>query len=130
MKLRKAKKTVKGMTLIECIIALLVVGIAGTIMVVAGTTTKRFILNSNHLNNKTEAESSVGANQNVDKLNDLSAASGVAVQQDAVTITVGGYGSVNATRYHTNAASAASPKKVDTGLADDASLEFYTDFSS
>ncbi len=126
MKQRKIKKTVKGMTLIECIIALLVVGVAGTIMVVTGTVSSKFLMNANHMNNKTEAEAAVGANQDVTKLNDLGVTAATEVASEAVDITVGTYGTVPSTRYHTNAASAASSKNVDTGLDSDASLEFYT----
>lgn len=126
MKQKKIKKTVKGMTLIECIIALLVVGVAGTIMVVTGTVSSRFLMNANHMNNKTEAEAAVGANQDVTKLNDLGVVAATEVASEEVDIVLNGYGTVTATRYHTNAASAASSKNVDTGLDSDASLEFYT----
>lgn len=125
MRSRKAKKTVKGMTLIECIIALLVVGIAGMIMVVTGTVANRFLLNANHMNNKTEAEAAVGANRNITRLNDCAVEAATEVTTEDITITVGGYGDVSAIRYSTGAASAASSKNVDTNLADDASLEFY-----
>ena len=125
MKNRRMKRTVKGMTLIECIVAILVVGIAGTIMCVAGTSTKKFLINSNHLNNKTEAEASVGATRDRTKLEDFANTLGDSVEIDDVTITVGTYCTVDAHRYHTLPASKASDKAVDTGLDSEASLEFY-----
>ena len=56
------------MTLIEVIISILVFGVAGAIMVVTGTTTKKLMMNTNHLNNKFNAEAPITAAQDVNTL--------------------------------------------------------------
>ena len=61
----KTKKTIKGMTLIEVIIAILVLGIAGTIMVKIATTSCSMMMAANHMNNKVEAEAPMAAAQEV-----------------------------------------------------------------
>ena len=53
------KKTVKGMTLIEIIIAIMVLGIMGTIMCTIGATASKMMINTNHINKKTEVEAPV-----------------------------------------------------------------------
>lgn len=57
------KKTVKGMTLIEIIIAVLVLGVMGTMMCVIGSTVAKVMIDTNHLNNKTAAEAPVAISQ-------------------------------------------------------------------
>ncbi len=56
---KSAKKSVKGMTLIEVIIAMLVLGIMGSIMALIGAQSSRMMIATNHLNNKTEVEAPV-----------------------------------------------------------------------
>lgn len=132
---RSKKRKVKGMTLIECIIALAVFSIAGLLVAQLGSTTKQLMMNTNHLNNKTEAEAAVGANRNIQKLQNDGTATGVTVNTESVQITVGGYGTVDATRYSTKASSAAveqqaltegKTKSMKTNLNEDVDLEFYT----
>lgn len=53
------KKSVKGMTLIEIIIAIMVLGIMGTIMCTIGATASKMMISTNHLNNKTQVEAPV-----------------------------------------------------------------------
>jgi len=128
MKQMQKKRTVKGMTLMECIIAILVVGIAGTVMCVAGTSTKRFIMNANHINNKVEAEVSVGSGTSGrDTLAGYTGGNG----EETVNITVGTYGTVEAKRYSTKSADDefknSTGKPVDTNLdASNTALRFYT----
>lgn len=57
----KKSKKVKGMTLIECIIALFVFGVMAVMMAVIVTSTCRFLMNANHTNNKTVKEAPVAA---------------------------------------------------------------------
>ncbi|MDE6729335.1 MAG: prepilin-type N-terminal cleavage/methylation domain-containing protein [Oscillospiraceae bacterium] len=147
MKAKKNKK-LKGMTLIECIIAMVVLAITGLIMVRVGALTNRLLINANHVNNKTQAESRVGsvndkitlndyctANATFNSANEADITNGVIKaktdsngEQD-VTFSVGTYGTVNAKRYNTKAADGVSAKDCDTNLNDNASLQFYDDFS-
>jgi prepilin-type N-terminal cleavage/methylation domain-containing protein len=59
------KKTVKGMTLIEIIISIAVLGIMGTLMCIIGQTACKMMLNTNHLNNKTTVEAPVAISRDV-----------------------------------------------------------------
>ncbi len=125
---RKCPKKVKGMTLIEVLIAMLIFGIAGTLMVKIGTVAKAQLMNSNHLNNKTQAESVIGSAQNLTGLTQMSTATSQSTNETAVTFNIGTYGSVTAKRYDTLAADKDAASKgvnCDTGLADDESLQFY-----
>lgn len=58
-KLKKKKLAVKGMTLVECIVALLVFGIMALMMVQIGTITSKLVINANHMNNKTTKQAPV-----------------------------------------------------------------------
>ena len=60
------RRSCKGMTLIECIISILVVGVAGMIMVTAATTVSRFMMETNHVNNKTNVEAPISNAQDID----------------------------------------------------------------
>ena len=124
MKLKK-KKTVKGMTLVEIIVALFVFTIMGTLMARIGTVAKSMLMNSNHLNNKTQAESSIGSVKDKNTLDTYCGASGESNGEQPVTFTVGSYGSVTGNRYDTKAADSVSGKNCDTNLDTNASLQFY-----
>ena len=147
MKAKKNKK-LKGMTLIECIIAMAVLAITGLIMVRVGTLTNRLLINTNHLNNKTQAEAKVGSvndkttlgeyctknadfnSANADDItNGVTKAKVASNGEQDVTFSVGTYGTINAKRYNTKAADGTSAKDCDTNLNDDVSLQFYDDFS-
>lgn len=62
---KKAKKTAKGMTLIECMIALCVFSIAAAVMVETGIVVNRTLQETNHLNRKVSAQSPKAETQNV-----------------------------------------------------------------
>lgn len=63
MKIKPRKKCVKGMTLIEVIIAIFVLGIMGTIMARIATTSCTLMKSANHMNNKTALEAPAAAAQ-------------------------------------------------------------------
>lgn len=136
MKLKK--KRVKGMTLIEVIIALAIFTLLAAIMVRAGAVTKSLMMNTNHLNNKTTAESPIGAVQDVDGLEEAANAvhSDPADAQAAmqavdmqVTVKSGSSNTVlNVTRYSTQAAAAeaaANGINCDTSKHMNGDLQFY-----
>ncbi|MCR4644931.1 MAG: prepilin-type N-terminal cleavage/methylation domain-containing protein [Oscillospiraceae bacterium] len=62
------KKTVKGMTLIEIIIAILVMGVMGTMMCVIGASAAKMMIDTNHLNNKTTAEAPIAIAQDANSV--------------------------------------------------------------
>ncbi len=112
--MKKGKK-VKGMTLIECIIALFVFGVMAVMMAVIVTSTCRFLMNANHTTNKTVKEAPVAAIINTDPSE--------AEFVNDVTITVPGSSksTINAKKYQA---------KIDetnpfyqSGM--DANLQFY-----
>lgn len=120
------KKTVKGMTLIEVIISMLIFTLLAAIMVEAGSVTKSLIMNTNHLNNKTTAESPVGTVRDVEQLEELASEATMPLETTPVTIRVGTYSTVNADKYSTAAAAAvaqAAGKNCTTNM--DGHLEFY-----
>lgn len=129
------RKSVKGMTLIECIISILVVGVTGIIMVTAATTISKLMLETNHINNKVKAESPIGAAQDVTELDsitsDLVAASETADNgkthvEIKINSAAASYGSVAADRYSTKSAATRDTKNginCDTNM--DANLQFY-----
>ncbi len=128
MKFLKAKKrtSVKGMTLIECIIAILVVGVAGLIMVTAGTTAARIMRETNHLNNKTKAEAPVVNVRDVDALKDgfgnfIPVAGGASPESDT-TVTVGTFETYNVKKYSVEAVGNAADN-AETHMQ--GHLEFY-----
>lgn len=117
--MKKKKTKVKGMTLVECIIALLVFGVSAVIMVQVVTVSMNLITNANHLNNKTAAQSTAAAVRDTSGLTD----------NQNVTITVksaGGttYGSVPVKRYSTKElADPATSSQYKTNS--DINLYFY-----
>ncbi|MDE7122642.1 MAG: prepilin-type N-terminal cleavage/methylation domain-containing protein [Oscillospiraceae bacterium] len=125
---RKRNKKLKGMTLIECIIAMAVFSIATLIMVRMTQVAMELLRNSNHVNNKVAAEAPAAAVQDVTTLyDDQGIAAPVAAPPEAVTFTVkssvGNY-TVNAKKYDTSCM--ASRSNRDTGSGLDADLDFYT----
>lgn len=90
MKKIKTSKKVKGMTLIEVIISMLVFGVTGVIMVGVCTVATTMMKETNHLNNKTDAEAPVAAVRDVDALrkNDGSGDFEDAVDNDGNAIVV------------------------------------------
>ncbi len=136
MKLKK--KRVKGMTLIEVIIALAIFTLLAAIMVRAGAVTKSLMMNTNHLNNKTTAESPIGAVQDVDGLEEAANAvhpdpadAQAAMQAVDMQVTVKSGSSntvLNVTRYSTQAAAAeaaANGINCDTSKHMNGDLQFY-----
>jgi len=124
---KKVKKSVKGMTLIECIIAIAVLAIMGGIAAKTGQIVSALMLDTNHVNNKVAAEAPYGAVQDVDGITDLSSTTGVSADGAEISISVGGYGSpVVAHRYSTAAAAVdAANNGTNTNTNMDADLRFY-----
>lgn len=127
MRKLKTKKTVKGMTLIECIIAIVVLAVMGGIAAKTGQIVASMMMETNHVNNKIAAESPYGAVQDVNGINNLSSTTGVSADGTAIQITVSGYGTpVEAHRYSTAAAAAdAQNNGITTNTNMDADLRFY-----
>ncbi len=132
------KKRVKGMTLIEVIIALAIFTLLAAIMVRVGAVTKSLMMNTNHLNNKTTAESPIGAVQDVDGLEESANAvhpdpadAQAAMQAVDMQVTVKSGSSntvLNVTRYSTQAAAAeaaANGINCDTSNHMNGDLQFY-----
>jgi len=55
------RKSVKGITLLECIIAIAVLAIMGTLAARIAQVSCRFMMNTNHLEKRTNAEAPYGA---------------------------------------------------------------------
>lgn len=146
MKLMKMKrKKVKGMTLIEVIISMLIFTLLATIMVKTGSVTKSLIMNSNHVTNKTTAEAPIGSVQDVNALEDAAknqitvnggdpndpAQVAAEVQETPVTIVVSSSGytaTINANKYSTAAAAkeaTVNGRNSDTSGHLNGDLEFY-----
>lgn len=122
------RKKLKGMTLIECIIALLVFTLMGAMMAVICSTVTSLMLNTNHMHNKTNAEAPAAAVQDVTALNGLTDGSGnpieVETQITDIRVTSGSFNrDVSATRYSTQGLAQASSQNCDTNMSGD--LEFY-----
>lgn len=130
---KKTRRKAKGMTLIEVIISMLVFGVAGLIMVVTGTTTKKLMMNTNHMNNKINAEAPIAAVRDVKSVQeaaqgvtDPSTGAQMQVETEAVdiTVTVNGKSQLVKTRkYSTAAMAAASANNTNTNMQSD--LDFY-----
>lgn len=131
-------KRVKGMTLIEIIISMLVFSVLTLIMVRIGSVSKSLLMNSNHMNNKTTAEAPYGATRDFTGLQNAiidpisltpkldADGNPLTVSTTPVTITVtsGGFTrSINTTRYSTAAAAALSDANTNTNMNGD--LDFY-----
>lgn len=125
MKGQKKRRAVKGMTLMECIVSILVFGIAGTIMCRVATTAYSHLQNANHLNNKVNAEAPVASIQNTATLYDATLGDVAAPAQDVqVTVTSGGVScTVNAERYDTSCMASRSNRDTDNSLNTD--IHFY-----
>lgn len=129
---RKVKKRLKGMTLIECIIALAVFGVAALIMVKICSVSMQFLKNSNHVNNKVAAEAPAAAVQNVTLIRtEIDPNTGdtmeTAPEPDDVNITVtaGSRSYTVATKkYDTGCMAQRSNRDTGSGL-DNVDLEFY-----
>ncbi|MDE6088593.1 MAG: prepilin-type N-terminal cleavage/methylation domain-containing protein [Oscillospiraceae bacterium] len=124
---RKHNKKLKGMTLIECIIAMAVFSIATLIMVRMTQVAMNLLKNSNHVNNKIAAEAPAAAIQNNTVLyDDEGGTVETAPVAEEVTFQVK-YGAkeytVNAKKYDTSCM--ASRSNRDTGSGLDADLDFY-----
>lgn len=79
--MKKAKKkSVKGMTLIEIIISIAVLGVMGTMMCLVGASVTKVMIDTNHLNNKTEVEAPYAIAQDSNSVH--------ISPQDAGTITI------------------------------------------
>lgn len=124
---RKHRKKLKGMTLIECIIAMAVFSIATLIMVRMTQVALNLLQNSNHVNNKVAAEAPAAAIQNDTILYaDEGGALETAPAAEDVTFTVKSSTktyTVNAKKYDTSCM--ASRSNRDTGSGLDADLDFY-----
>lgn len=81
------KKSVKGMTLIEIIISILVLGITGTMMCLIGQTVCKMMRETNHLNIKTDAEAPTAIAQDVSNVE----ADPTTVGQIKITTNNGGF---------------------------------------
>ncbi len=143
--MKMKRKKVKGMTLIEVIISMLIFTLLATIMVKTGSVTKSLIMNSNHVTNKTTAESPIGSVQDVAELEDAAksqittnggdpndpAQVEAEIQKTPITIVVssGGYtATINADKYSTAAAAkqaTANGRNSDTSGHLNGDLEFY-----
>lgn len=140
----KLKKSVKGMTLVEIIIALAVFTVMALMMVQIGSVTKALMMNTNHMNNKTLAEAPVGSIQDVEGLNDaannLVDDAGDPLAQadiDAVvnkrpvtfTVTSGAFSAtINADKYSSAAVAKEATqngRNCDTSKHMNGDLEFY-----
>lgn len=131
-------KRVKGMTLIEIIISMLVFSVLTLIMVKVGSVSKSLLMNSNHMYNKTTAEAPYGATRDATGLQNAIIDPGTGAPMDdgtgnpmeiatepvTITVTSGGFTrSVNATKYSTAAAAALSDANTNTNM--DGDLDFY-----
>lgn len=128
------KKKLKGMTLIEVIVALAIFVVMTLMMVQVGAVTKSLMLQTNHLNRKTAAESPIASVQDVDALTDLAAGivddegNAMVVSATPVTFTISANGSsrtsvVNTVKYSSQAAGEAEDPNFDTNMR--GHLEFY-----
>lgn len=134
MKHRKMKKTtVKGMTLIECIIALFVFGLTALMLVTVCSTVCNLLLDSNHLGNKTVVEAPIASVQNKDALENMdgtpktiTGADGIdytADAKEAVTFTINGSVAVPMDKYNTAVLANTSNRDTNTNM--EADLYFY-----
>ena len=131
--MRKARK-LRGMTLVEIIISMFIFSVIALMMVQIGVVTKSLLMNSNHVNNKTSAESPVAAAQNYKALTDgteytaITDNNGTPVDvHEEVTFKITTSNGKTATqtwhKIRTGAAADKSGKNCDTNF--DGDLEFY-----
>ena len=118
-KLKDPKKAkVKGMTLIECIIALLVFGVMALMMARIVTITSSLLMNTNHQNNKTAVEAPVAAIRKTDNLTNPTDVV-ISVKSSAGVV----YETVPVRRYSTKDLIDPSDPQYQSGL--NADLYFY-----
>lgn len=120
----KSKKTVKGMTLVEVLIAIFVLGVMGTLMAKAATISCSMMKSANHMNNKVEVEAPLAAAQENDDAD-------VTVVDDDVPISITGsfdadtVVDLKVTKYAT-AQKTVGDKFADTSKTVDADLVYYS----
>ena len=125
----KVKKTVKGLTLLECIIAILVLAIMGVVVCRVAQISCSIMINTNHLENKTNAEAPYGAVRDVQIESLPGFDPSDTSQKKNVTIKVGTsadddvYGVVQATEYSAKVAADNAPN--DTTANSNAHLRYY-----
>ncbi|MBE6876811.1 MAG: type II secretion system protein [Ruminococcus sp.] len=123
-------KKLKGMTLIEVIVAIAVLGVAGMVMARLGSAASSVMLNTNRVNNKVNVEAPVVSTKNEEVLKvpgtddfleptDLNGEDTVV----SVDIQVGSYGTYESERFSTAALGNKEADRTDTNLQGD--LEFY-----
>lgn len=83
MKIQASKKRVKGMTLMEVIIAMFVFGVAALLMVTIVTNSMSFVRNANHVNKKVTKEAPISELQQTANADEKTA-------DMKITVTVGG----------------------------------------
>lgn len=120
MKQVKRKKSVKGMTLIEIIVAIAVLGVAGLVLVRIGSVSNNLMKATNHLNNKVDIEAPYAAS----RADDPTAVEGT------VSIKINGNDlseiSYDATKYTTKSKAAAIGEDGDNQQPMNADLYYYT----
>ncbi|MBR6617627.1 MAG: prepilin-type N-terminal cleavage/methylation domain-containing protein [Oscillospiraceae bacterium] len=130
----KMKKKVKGMTLIEVIVALAIFVVMTLMMVQVGAVTKALMMQTNHLNRKTAAEGPIASVQDVNALTELAAGlvddegNALEVSATPVTFTISANGSsktsvINTVKYSSQAAGEAADPNFDANMR--GHLEFY-----
>jgi prepilin-type N-terminal cleavage/methylation domain-containing protein len=122
----KSKKTVKGMTLVEVLIAIFVLGVMGTLMAKAATISCSMMKSANHMTNKVEVEAPLAAAQE----NDVSHDADVTVVDDDVTIAITGSFDADSvktlkTKKYATAQKTAGDKFADTSKTVDADLVYF-----
>ena len=126
------KRKVKGMTLVEIIIATFVFGVTAMIMVGIITTANKLVMNANHVNNKTAVEAPVSAVRDKTTLQNQKAVAAdgslvdipLETQVGEVEVKAGGQTQkFRATRYSTGAM--ADTAKSNTNTSFDGDLNFY-----
>lgn len=117
------KKTVKGMTLMECIIAILVLGIMGTIAARIAQISCTVMMDTNHLENKTNAEAPHGAVRDVSIEDTVAYPDFDSSHKQNIQISVNSYGTVDATEYSAEAAAKAASGNTNSNM--NAHLHYY-----
>jgi len=88
--MKKFKKTLKGMTLIEIIVALAVFAMLGAILVAAGSAIDAQMKNANKVNEKVALQGPVAEAQNEKKANEWEKDILISVRIDGKTVTAQG----------------------------------------
>ncbi|MBR1529992.1 MAG: type II secretion system protein [Oscillospiraceae bacterium] len=125
-------KKFKGMTLIEVIVAIAVLGIAGLVMARMGSVISATMLNTNHVNNKINVEAPVVNTKDDGALKDGSGnyiaekdlnGEDTEFDMDISVGTSGAYGTYATKRYSTAGLANNADTRTNTNLQGD--LEFY-----